>query len=163
MDRAKLLFYYAEFRRLNASRICMTPRSIFKLNPLYVEYEYCTSFSSRLQQSPALVTSSRTRSYWPNCYLQDATRPLEVVSAADARFSSRVELSVRFGKTLLVLECDGVEPMLYPLARQDLMHQGPRFVVQVGDKVCRWNKYHLHATRPRSIHHKIPGQHKRCR
>lgn len=68
---------------------------------------------------------------------KDASRPLEVVSAADARFSSRVELSVRFGKTLLVLECDGVEPMLYPLARQDLVHQGPRFVVQVGDKVRR--------------------------
>lgn len=67
--------------------------------------------------------------------MKDASRPLEVVSAADARFSSRVELSVRFGKTLLVLECDGVEPMLYPLARQDLLHQGPRFVVQVGDKV----------------------------
>ncbi len=66
---------------------------------------------------------------------QDASRPLEVVSAADSRFSSRVELSVRFGKTLLVLECDGVEPMLYPLARQDLVHQGPRYVVQVGDKV----------------------------
>lgn len=66
---------------------------------------------------------------------QDASRPLEVVSAADPRFSSRVELSVRFGKTLLVLECDGVEPMLYPLARKDLVHQGPRYVVQVGDKV----------------------------
>lgn len=66
---------------------------------------------------------------------KDASRPLEVVSAADARFSSRVELSVRFGKTLLVLECDGVEPMLYPLARKDLVHQGPRYVVQVGDKV----------------------------
>lgn len=75
----------------------------------------------------------------PLCFLwqQDASRPLEVVSAADARFSSRVELSVRFGKTLLVLECDGVEPMLYPLARKDLVHQGPRYVVQVGDKVSR--------------------------
>lgn len=27
--------------------------------------------------------------------------------------------------------------MLYPLARQDLVHQGPRYVVQVGDKVRR--------------------------
>ena len=34
-----------------------------------------------------------------------------------------------------MLECDGVEPMLYPLARKDLVHQGPRYVVQVGDKV----------------------------
>lgn len=72
---------------------------------------------------------------FPLLLVQDVSRPLEVVSAADARFTSRVELSVRFGKTLLVLECDGVEPMLYPLARQDLVHQGPRYVVQVGDKV----------------------------
>ena len=69
------------------------------------------------------------------CVLKDARRPLEVVSVADSRFSSKVELSVRFGKTLLVLECEGVEPMLYPLARKDLVHQGPRYVVQVGDKV----------------------------
>lgn len=66
---------------------------------------------------------------------KDASQPLEVVSAADDRFSSRVELSVRFGKTLLLTECDGVEPMLYPLVRKDLVHQGPRYVVQVGDKV----------------------------
>lgn len=72
---------------------------------------------------------------FPLLLAQDASRPLEVVSAADARFTSRVELSVRFGKTLLVLECDGVEPVLYPLIRQDLVHQGPRYVVQVGDKV----------------------------
>ncbi|CAM9785546.1 unnamed protein product, partial [Sphacelaria rigidula] len=44
-------------------------------------------------------------------------------------------IHLRFGKTLLILECDGVEPMLYPLARKDLVHQGPRYVVQVGDKV----------------------------
>lgn len=67
--------------------------------------------------------------------LQDVNRPLEVVSAADPRLVSRVELAVRFGKTLLVLECDGIEPMLFPLARKDLVHQGPRYVVQVGDKV----------------------------
>eukprot|EP00605_Chrysophyceae_sp_TOSAG23-4_P002934 GSChrysophyteH1.ASY1.ANO1.3229.1 assembled CDS len=51
-----------------------------------------------------------------------------------------MELAVRFGKTLLILEVDGVEPMLYPLCRKDLRHQGPRFVVNVGEKVIDYNE-----------------------
>ena len=52
----------------------------------------------------------------------------------------QVELAVRFGKTLLILEVDGVEPMLYPLCRRDLAHQGPRYVVTVGDKTVDYNE-----------------------
>jgi hypothetical protein len=33
--------------------------------------------------------------------------------------------------TLCYMQVDGLEPMLYPLARRDLQHQGPRWVVQV--------------------------------
>ena len=42
---------------------------------------------------------------------------------------------MRFGKTLIILEVDGVEPILFPLLRGDLISQGPRYVVNVGDKV----------------------------
>ena len=51
-----------------------------------------------------------------------------------------MELAVRFGKTLVVLEVDGVEPLLYPLCRRDLSHQGPRFIVNVGDKTVDYNE-----------------------
>ncbi|CAB1119429.1 unnamed protein product [Ectocarpus sp. CCAP 1310/34] len=92
--------------------------------------------ANSLGRVPFIIDPANACTAWLQSFLaKDASRPLEVVSAADARFTSRVELSVRFGKTLLVLECDGVEPMLYPLIRQDLVHQGPRYVVQVGDKV----------------------------
>lgn len=50
-----------------------------------------------------------------------------------------VELAVRFGKTLLIQEVDGVEPVLYPLLRGDLISQGPRFVVQIGEKMIDYN------------------------
>ena len=66
--------------------------------------------------------------------------PLEVVLAQDARFANQVELAVRFGKTLLVREADRVEPLLYPLLRRDLTHQGPRLVVQIGDKAVDFNE-----------------------
>lgn len=35
-----------------------------------------------------------------------------------------LELAVRFGKTLVIQEMDGVEPVLYPLLRKDLIAQG---------------------------------------
>jgi len=50
-------------------------------------------------------------------------------------FGSLVLLLCRFGKTLLILDVDGLDSMLYPLARRDLQHEGARWVVQVGDKL----------------------------
>uniref|UniRef100_A0A668AN20 Dynein heavy chain ATP-binding dynein motor region domain-containing protein n=1 Tax=Myripristis murdjan TaxID=586833 RepID=A0A668AN20_9TELE len=35
---------------------------------------------------------------------------------------------------------DRVEPVLYPLLRRDLIAQGPRYVVQIGDKVVDYNE-----------------------
>ena len=42
---------------------------------------------------------------------------------------------MRFGKTLIVQEVDFIEPILFPIIRKDLLAQGPRFCVQIGDKV----------------------------
>ena len=53
----------------------------------------------------------------------------------DARFVTALELAVRFGKTLIVSECDRIEPMLVPLLRRDAVVQGPRRMVPLGDKL----------------------------
>lgn len=42
-----------------------------------------------------------------------------------------LELAVRFGKTLIIREMDGVEPALYPLLRRDLIAQGVHPIVVV--------------------------------
>lgn len=42
----------------------------------------------------------------------------------DSNFITALELAVRFGKTLVIQEMDGVEPVLYPLLRRDLVAQG---------------------------------------
>lgn len=44
----------------------------------------------------------------------------------DPRFTTALELAVRFGKTLIVAEVDRIEPILFPLLRMDLDRQGPR-------------------------------------
>ena len=90
---------------------------------------------------PFIIDPASACTDWLRSILStDKSRPLEVVTHHDPRFTNQVELAVRFGKTLLILEVDGVEPMLYPLCRKDLAHQGPRFVVNIGDKVIDYNE-----------------------
>ena len=65
---------------------------------------------------------------------------VEVISSADPRFANKVELAVRFGKTLIIKGVDGLEPLLVPLARRDLQSQGGRFVVQIGEKTIDYDE-----------------------
>jgi len=90
---------------------------------------------------PFVIDPASAASTWLRSYLsKDPSRPLEVIQSQDARFANQVELAVRFGKTLLIMDTDGLEPMLYPLARRDLCHQGSRWVVEVGDKTIDFNE-----------------------
>ena len=88
--------------------------------------------------TPYLVDPSQRATEWLKAHLKD-TR-LEVVNQQDSNFTTVLELAVRFGKTLVVQEADGIEPLLYPLIRKDLESQGPRFVVQIGEKVIDYNE-----------------------
>lgn len=93
------------------------------------------------ERVPFIIDPASAATEWLKAYLsKDKSRPLEVVSFHDSRFTNQLELAVRFGKTLLILEADGVEPMLYPLCRRDLSHQGPRNVVNIGDKTIDYNE-----------------------
>jgi dynein heavy chain 2 len=82
-------------------------------------------------KTPLIIDPATNATNWLK--LQEATQ-LEVLNQADPRFNTQLELSVRFGKVLILQEIDKVEPMLFPLLRKNLMKQGPRWVVQIGDK-----------------------------
>ncbi|KAJ7398962.1 hypothetical protein BTVI_119896 [Pitangus sulphuratus] len=63
-----------------------------------------------------------------------------LVILQDTNFLTALELAVRFGKTLIIQEMDGVEPVLYPLLRKDLIAQGPRYAIQIGEKMIDYNE-----------------------
>ena len=97
--------------------------------------------SNASDRVPFIIDPASAATEWLRGILsKDRNRPLEVVTPFDARFMNQVELAVRFGKTLLVLEVDGLEAALYPLCRRDLCHQGPRWVVNIGDKTIDYNE-----------------------
>ncbi|KAI0210443.1 Cytoplasmic dynein 2 heavy chain 1 [Lamellibrachia satsuma] len=87
---------------------------------------------------PFLVDPSSRATDWLKTHLKESK--LEVVNQQDANFNTVLELAVRFGKTLIIQEADSVEPVLYPLLRGDLISQGPRYVVQVGEKIIDFNE-----------------------
>lgn len=46
---------------------------------------------------------------------------VEVLNAQDSKFNTNIELAIRFGKTLIIQEVDGIESMLVPILRKDLI------------------------------------------
>lgn len=87
---------------------------------------------------PFLVDPSCRATEWLKTNLKE--QRLEVINQQDSNFSTALELAVRFGKTLVIQEMDGVEPVLYPILRGDFISQGPRYVVQIGEKVIDYNE-----------------------
>ena len=90
---------------------------------------------------PFIIDPASAATDWLKCVLgNDKQRPLEVVTHHDNRFTNQVELAVRFGKILIVVEVDGVEPMLLPSLSQRSAAPGARYVVSVGDKTIDYNE-----------------------
>ncbi|XP_010727382.1 cytoplasmic dynein 2 heavy chain 1 [Meleagris gallopavo] len=71
---------------------------------------------------PFLIDPSFRATEWLKTHLKESR--LEVVNQQDTNFLTTLELAVRFGKTLIIQEMDGMEPVLYPLLRRDLVVQG---------------------------------------
>ncbi|OWK62944.1 Cytoplasmic dynein 2 heavy chain 1 [Lonchura striata] len=96
---------------------------------------------------PFLIDPSFRATEWLKMHLKESR--LEVINQQvqnlflfiqDTNFLTALELAVRFGKTLIIQEMDGVEPVLYPLLRKDLIAQGPRYAIQIGEKLIDYNE-----------------------
>ncbi|CAI9737451.1 cytoplasmic dynein 2 heavy chain 1-like isoform X1 [Octopus vulgaris] len=85
-----------------------------------------------------LVDPSSRATEWLKSHLKN--HQVEVINQQDSNFQTSLELAVRFGKTLIIQEIEAIEPLLYPLLRKDLISQGPRCVVQIGEKIVHYNE-----------------------
>jgi dynein heavy chain 2 len=95
----------------------------------------------RVTAAPLIIDPSNRAVAWLKAFVgADASASLETVAAQDPRFANKLELAVRFGKTLILEEVDCIEPILYPVVRKDLWRVGARFAVAVGDKTVEYNE-----------------------
>eukprot|EP00397_Hematodinium_sp_SG-2012_P003885 GEMP01003895.1.p1 GENE.GEMP01003895.1~~GEMP01003895.1.p1 ORF type:complete len:1122 (+),score=230.34 GEMP01003895.1:113-3367(+) len=87
-------------------------------------------------QVPFIVDPNSQAISW----LQKHLTQSESVLQQDPKISQHIELAVRFGKVLIVQEMDGMPAIIFPTLRRDLTRQGPRLVIQIGEKQCDYNE-----------------------
>lgn len=91
------------------------------------------------EKTPLIIDPATQASEWLKTNLKKISDSVEVLNAQDSKFNTNIELAIRFGKTLIIQEVDGIESMLVPILRKDLTQQGPRQVVQIGEKSVDYN------------------------
>eukprot|EP00760_Papus_ankaliazontas_P016261 PhM_4_TR16775/c0_g1_i1/m.22691/K10414/DYNC2H, DNCH2; dynein heavy chain 2, cytosolic len=87
---------------------------------------------------PLVIDPANQAVEWLKAYLKRQQKTVEVCTVHDERFMTTLELAIRFGKTLLICEVDKIEPTLYPIIRKELNSDGPKKVVQLGDRAVDW-------------------------
>eukprot|EP01105_Mastigella_eilhardi_P022238 TRINITY_DN5471_c0_g1_i1.p1 TRINITY_DN5471_c0_g1~~TRINITY_DN5471_c0_g1_i1.p1 ORF type:complete len:3987 (-),score=1077.90 TRINITY_DN5471_c0_g1_i1:1263-13184(-) len=94
---------------------------------------------------PFIIDPSSTSIEWLKAYIGEQTNRFEVMTQEDPKFVNKLELAIRFGKTLLIQEVDKIHPILFPVLRQDFIKQGPQLSVQIGDKAITFSEdFHLY-------------------
>ena len=123
---------------------------------LSVENSQILLFQKRI---PLIIDPHTQASNWlKGKLLKEGT--VEMLTQQNAKFINTLELSLRFGKTLILEEIDFIEPILTPIIKNDFQKQGPRNFVQIGEKMVDVNetfRFYL-TTRNSSIdipHHQI--------
>ena len=87
---------------------------------------------------PLIIDPSSQALAWLTKHLED--KKPEVIIQNDENFVRSIELAVRFGKTLIIHEIEEIEPILYSLLKRELIKQGPRYIIQLGDKQVDFNE-----------------------
>lgn len=90
-------------------------------------------------RTPLIIDPATSATEWLKKSLKQSKESLEILNHQDKKFNTTLELSIRFGKVLVIQEVDGIESLLFPVLRKDLNQQGPRQVVQIGDKAVDYN------------------------
>lgn len=90
-------------------------------------------------KTPIIFDPATQATEWLKSTLKNEEGAVEFFTQNDPKYNTKLEIAIRFGKTCVIEEVDGVDKMLFPVLRKDLIHQGPRWVVQCGDKTVDYN------------------------
>ena len=72
-------------------------------------------------RTPLIIDPAPQATGWLKQSLKANSEGLEILNHQDNKFNTTLELSIRFGKILIILEVDGIESMLFPVLRKDLI------------------------------------------
>uniref|UniRef100_A0A7S1KS08 Cytoplasmic dynein 2 heavy chain 1 n=1 Tax=Percolomonas cosmopolitus TaxID=63605 RepID=A0A7S1KS08_9EUKA len=86
---------------------------------------------------PLIIDPAQQATRWLLKHMEGGM--VEVTNTQDEKFNNTLELSVRFGKVLIIQEIDKIDAILFPILRKELFVQGPRKSVTIGDKLVDYN------------------------
>ena len=72
-------------------------------------------------RTPLIIDPATQASEWLKNSLKKSNDNVEVLNNQDSKFNTNLELSIRFGKILIIQEVDGIESMLIPILRKYLI------------------------------------------
>lgn len=79
-------------------------------------------------------------SWLKNFVSNGKVKSFDTVQASDEKLCNKVELCVKSGRYLIIKDCNGLEPYLYPLLRNEICYKDSRYLVTVGGKRVNYNE-----------------------
>jgi dynein heavy chain 2 len=67
------------------------------------------------------------------------SKPIEIVQLCDQRLSTRLEMCIKNGKSIIIKDCVGLNPYLYPLLRKEITYEKSRYWITIGSKRINYN------------------------
>lgn len=72
-------------------------------------------------QTPLIIDPATQATEWMKHSLKQSSDNIEILNHQDPKFNTNIELAIRFGKVLIIQEVDGIESLLVPILRKDLL------------------------------------------
>ena len=72
-------------------------------------------------RTPLVIDPATQATEWLKYSIKQGGEGVEILNHQDPKFNTTLELAIRFGKVLIILEVDGIESMLFPVLRKDLI------------------------------------------
>jgi dynein heavy chain 2 len=72
-------------------------------------------------RTPLIIDPATQATEWLKKSLMQSKDSVEILNHQDKKFNTILELAIRFGKVLVIQEVDGIESLLFPVLRKDLI------------------------------------------
>lgn len=92
-----------------------------------------------MEQTPFIIDPEEMSLSWIQNFASNKCTQVDLIQANDQRLSSKIELGVKFGKSLVLLNCDAIDPFIYPLLRKEVYCSGSRNMIMLGSKKVDYN------------------------
>lgn len=110
----------------------------------------------KTERIPLLIDPTSNATCWFKNHFKH--QPIEILTDNSSKFSTNLELAVKFGKILIIEEVETISPILLPILRKEFVHQGERKLIKLNGKLIDYNDNFRLVLSTRNEHLNITAQ-----